>query len=441
MPSLLKDSLITAVSRAATVSLALLSSVLVARVLGPSLKGTYSLTVLIAQVASLLLVLGLGSANVYFGARQPRLLPTLAGNSGVAAAGFGLLGVAGVLALTWVPRMQSYLVANGIHPAALRWLVLVLPVMLFTAYAQEILRAAGDLLRYNAVSVLTALTLLAGFVVALGVWHFGLAGAVTAWVTSQGLVAACVAYWVWRRLGGRLAVSLPQLRESLRFGVRLYPGNVAQFLNYRLDLFLVALFLRPLDVGLYSIATGLAERLWEVPHALRTVLLHRVAGTSHTETADAVTARVVRLVAPLAAAGCAGVAAASWLVIDGLYGRAYVPGAPALAVLMPGVWAMSVGKLLAVHLTGRGHPEVGTYAALVSLIVTVVLDLALIPSVGIVGAAIASSVAYALATAVITAFFLRITQLRLADVLLPRSEDLALLGRRLRWPAWPRGAR
>ena len=68
---------------------------------------------------------------------------------------------------------------------------------------------------------------------------------------------------------------------------------------------------------------------------------------------------------------------------------------------MPGVWALSLGKLLAIHLAGAGRPKVGTVAAVASLIATLALDLLLIPLWGIQGAAIASSVAYTLSTVII----------------------------------------
>ena len=55
---------------------------------------------------------------------------------------------------------------------------------------------------------------------------------------------------------------------------------------------------------------------------------------------------------------------------------------------------------------GIGRPEFNTYTALAALVITVVGDLALIPPYGLVGAAIASSLAYSVKAAVLTALFL-----------------------------------
>jgi O-antigen/teichoic acid export membrane protein len=429
--SLLRDSAVTILSRGIVLLMALGASILLARGLGPTLKGSYSLIVLITQMTSLLVLFGLGSANVYLGAREPKQLPTLAGNSVCAALILGMGGALVTTGLTMVPRIVEYLSNNGVEAAWVRWIVWVLPLVLMNAYLQEILRAAGDITRYNFVAIVSALLLLTGFVSTLWIWPMGLAGAVGSWVGTHVLVAGLVTYWVLRLTRGRLRVDMAYLRRSFGFGVRLYLGNVAQFLNYRLDLFLVAYFLGPLAVGLYATASALAERLWEIPHALRTVLLHRIAGAQSQQDAQRVTTLLSRLTFAFAGVLCVGLAATSEVVIEGLYGKEFLGAAAALVALMPGVWAMSVGKLLAVHLAGSGKPEVGTYGALLALSMTLVLDLLLIPRLGIVGASVASSVSYMLATAFLTVVFLGTTRLRLQDILFLRRRDMTTLQRRL----------
>jgi stage V sporulation protein B len=208
--------------------------------------------------------------------------------------------------------------------------------------------------------------------------------------------------------------------------VRLYPGNLAQFLNYRLDVFLVAFFLTPVEVGFYVTATTLAEKLWEIPHAIRTVLLYQVAARD-AKVANFTTARVSRVLVVLIGSICLLVALVSYPLIFLLYGADYLPAAPALILLMPGIWALGIGKLLVTHLAGLGQPEVGTLGAIISLSLTFILDFLLIPRLGILGASIASSAAYSLSALVISVLFLRITGLHLQDIILLRREDVLIL--------------
>ncbi len=201
---------------------------------------------------------------------------------------------------------------------------------------------------------------------------------------------------------------------------------MAQFLNYRLDVFLVGFFLSPAAIGHYAAATVLAEMLWEIPHAIRTVLLYQVAA-SERDDAVRMTARVSRIIVVFIGALCLITAIISRPLVGVIFGSAYLPAAAALVALMPGIWALSVGKLLAIHLAARGRPEVGTMGAILSLVITVALDIWLIPRWGIVGAAVASSTSYALSTLVILAAFLRDTTLRLGDVTAINREDIVVL--------------
>jgi Na+-driven multidrug efflux pump len=85
----------------------------------------------------------------------------------------------------------------------------------------------------------------------------------------------------------------------------------------------------------------------------------------------------------------------------------------------------TVHKVLGSALAGRGMPEVGLYSGAVSLPVTIALDILLIPSMGIEGAALASIGAYAVNASVVLVLFLRVTGQSLGDILLINRTDIA----------------
>ncbi|MCB0046996.1 MAG: polysaccharide biosynthesis C-terminal domain-containing protein [Caldilineaceae bacterium] len=429
MAGLAKDSAITLGARVIMLVLVMATSIIISRVLGPAHKGSYSLLLLIINTLLLLLVFGVGSANVYLGARNADKLPALAGNSLAAALALGALGIL----ITWlalrVPAVAVYLQGNGIRPGWLMALVFVLPLLLLANFFQEIVRASGRIVSYNLISVISAATALAGAVLFIWIGQWGLIGALAAWLLSRLVMTAAAVLLALKTLHGRLRLDRSVWRETLRFGLQLHPGNIAQFLNYRLDVLLIGYFLAPLQVGLYVTATNLTEIIWEIPHSIRTVLLHRVAAQGDDHAHDAVTAQVTRITMTLVGAICLAACLLSAPAIRLLYGVDYLPAAPALILLMPGVWALSLGKLLAIHLAGTGRPKIGTIAALVSLAATLILDLLLIPRFGIRGAAAASAVAYIISTLVTLRVYLRVTGQSVREVtLMNRADRLRLRG-------------
>jgi O-antigen/teichoic acid export membrane protein len=218
------------------------------------------------------------------------------------------------------------------------------------------------------------------------------------------------------------------LKESVSLGFRAYLGNVVQFFNYRLDMFVVNYFVGVTNVGLYSIAVTGAELLWYIPQAVATILFPKTAATG-AEEAKVFTPKVCRntfLITLMAALGLSVVSKPLLIVI---YGEAYAPSLIPLWLLMPGVVALSINKILCGDLAGRGLLQYGAYSSAISLVATVVCDLLLIPRWGIAGAAVASSISYCIATLVVLFFYVRISGNGLAVVLIPRKEDVAIYRR------------
>jgi O-antigen/teichoic acid export membrane protein len=90
-----------------------------------------------------------------------------------------------------------------------------------------------------------------------------------------------------------------------------------------------------------------------------------------------------------------------------LYGRAFAAAIPAAQWLLPGMLALAIVKTLSSIVAGLGRPEAMTYAILVGLVGTVALDFWLIPRVGIIGAAWASSIAYWASALALFMFYVR----------------------------------
>ncbi|MEK7220578.1 MAG: hypothetical protein AAB253_05220, partial [candidate division NC10 bacterium] len=79
--------------------------------------------------------------------------------------------------------------------------------------------------------------------------------------------------------GGRTRAALkPEwgaLSDQVRLGVPGQAGNVLQYLNYRLDQFLVRAIRPRAEVGVYSVAVGLSESVWWISIAVSLALLPR----------------------------------------------------------------------------------------------------------------------------------------------------------------------
>ena len=185
-----------------------------------------------------------------------------------------------------------------------------------------------------------------------------------------------------------------RLRPLLAFGRRAWAGSIANMANVGLDQALIAPFLGAGDLGHYAIAVTLSL----LPLGLSTAIGSRIWGDANITTdADVDLARVgnyVRISMAGAAWMALSLAVTAPLIIPLLYGRAFDASVVPLLLLLPGTVAFSGAWVLEAALVMAGRPGVNSRAELAAVVCTILGLAATLPSIGIVGAAATTSVAY-----------------------------------------------
>lgn len=378
----------------AGLGLGLLTTALLARWLGAAGKGTLELALLLPDMLALFLSGGVGVANVYFAGARRFDTRTLAAN----AVTFALLGTVAGLGLVGVLLAAGWL--QALLPGVPTRLILValpgLAIALLRGYFATLLQGLQRITAVNLADLAQNGLLLLLIIVLVGGAGLGLLGALVVALAAR-LAGLLVLAFFLHREGAALTPRWdpPVMRATLAFGLRGHVGNMLQFFNYRLDTFIVNYYLGPAGVGVYSVAVRLAELLWQLPNAVGFVIFPRAAASSAAEM-NRFTPRVFRLTLGLTAIGAAGLALIGQplivLVFSASFGAAYLP----MLALLPGVVLLGSAKVLTNEIAGRGYPHYNSINSGLALILTVVFDVLLIPRYGILGAALASSIAYTL---------------------------------------------
>ncbi len=194
---------------------------------------------------------------------------------------------------------------------------------------------------------------------------------------------------------------------------------------------LIAHFLSATIVGYYSVSVSMAEALWYLPAAVGTVIF---ASTSNStaEQSNRNTPMVCRNTLFITFILALLLFAVSSFIIPLLYGQEFLPAVRPLWILLPGVVALSICKVLANEMTGRGRPKISLLASVITLGVNIPLNLILIPQMGMNGGAIATSVAYIVSSIIVLLFFIRVSKNRISDVLILKRSDVLIYTRFIR---------
>ena len=209
-------------------------------------------------------------------------------------------------------------------------------------------------------------------------------------------------------------------RATMGYGIQVMGTNLLVFLVYRSDIFLIAYFLSQEAVGYYYIAVMVAERLLYLTQSSRLVLMPAAAHAPEQQGKVPLLIRA-NLLAVLLGAALLG-AVAPWL-IPLVFTSQYQPAVLPLLLLLPGVVAITLPKLLSAALAARGLPRYNLYANAVNFCINLGLNLWLIPRIGIAGAALSSSIAYLVAALMMVAFYRRVSGVALSELLLPKRSD------------------
>ncbi|TLM97490.1 MAG: lipopolysaccharide biosynthesis protein, partial [Actinobacteria bacterium] len=244
------------------------TTIVTARWLGASGRGTLSLLITGAMVLALLVCVGIPQAITTFTARG-RLTFRRAGKlSALVAAGTLLVGIA--TAIVMVRRGDvAPEVAVFLPLGALAGSLSLSQVMLANGVGRV------DLGVLN--TAITAGTLLGAYTIG---WLSGLSGtlavvaACASWVAGQ-FVGDAVGWWkVYRasRDTRRVAAEPVAARELWRYAASAYPSVIVGHLNARLDILLLGVLAGTAAVGLYSTAVVAASLVFVVPSAIGAAL-------------------------------------------------------------------------------------------------------------------------------------------------------------------------
>jgi O-antigen/teichoic acid export membrane protein len=422
-----------------------LAVLLIAQGLGPEGNGRYSLTLLVLTVGAAVLAGGVGLASVPVLRSGRQTVRRVLGAQALWIAGVAILLVLGALAVragagwSWLANSLGW--TDGLLVAAV---VAILAMLVFETLNYDLL-AAGRVVFGTAASAVRAL----GLLLLLG--GLLLAGRLdltaTVWVLTGVHVAAAVAAglrlrravregadWTDRAaptvpgggadVHGATPLSRPRLALALAGAGWLGQLSALSYLLLlRLDQVILESAAGVAAVGVYALAAWAAELLWLVPEALNPLLVHSSAGAAH-PARDRTAARAVRLALAVTALAAVPLALLAPPLLGVLRDGAYTGVATPLWALLPGVVAFAPGAVLAGDFIGRGRPTWNTQASAVTVGINVILCWWWIPSLGILGAAWSSTVAYAVGAAIMVARFRRVTGLPLTEILLARPSDL-----------------
>ena len=362
---------------------------------------------------------GFTYAVAYYASRRDADRGAILGNS---------LVVAGGLALVFVPFFAVFAdqlarwLSHGEDAAAWSLAGIVVVVMFLDWCIHNQLIGKLQFGRLNLLLVAAQLTSLLAIVVFVHSAGWGVIGGLLA-VISSAVVMIVGSLIAVGRL--RPSVDFDLMRRLFAYGSRVSVGWVFQLVNFRVDVFILQAFVSLKDVGVYVVAVLVAELALTAGAALSTSVGALVANYEGERRQSETIASSMRHGIILTAATVGGLAVVGGFAIPILFGPEFSAAVTPMYILLPGMFFLGCGQVVAGNLRGAGRPGVSSLLAGLAVVVTLALDFLLIPRHGIDGAALASTIAYTVLGLAGLIALSRVTKLPIRSLALVTTRDLA----------------
>ena len=416
-----KDTSVTFITRILQLFLGIGISVIISRSLGPYGKGIYSLVILLPGLLITFLNFGIGPASIYYIGKKKYPLKEILGINIIFLI---LINIFSIL----IGLIIIFCFGDKLFPNIEKtYLVLSLSLLaphLFAALVSDILLGLQKIKKYNFIQLIQSFIFLLLIFVAFAFFIFDIKTAII--IESLSSSAVCVyLFFLIKKTAKGITFSLNKnlIKDIFSYGIKVYLSNIFSFLHYRIDRFILNVFLNPLSVGIYSIAAGLSEKIWLISQSAGTILFPKISSETNKENLNKFTPLVCRNILFITTLFAIFLFVISKTLIISLYSEQFSNSLLPFQILLIGAIAISGWKILGSDLYGRGKPLLNVYITGGAVIVNIILNIILIPRIGIKGAAWASSISYSITLVIVTIVYSKISRNKITDIIFIKKSD------------------
>ena len=237
-----------------------------------------------------------------------------------------------------------------------------------------------------------------GLVIIPIILGYGIKGAVIGLIIAT-ITYAFIAIFFFRKF--IIHLTFPKFRETakklLHFGIQTVMSGIVSIILYRIDVLMIGYFMTSTEVGIYSVAIGIARMIWIIPQSINTVSYPTFSyywGKGEHDVVNKLFDRGLKYSACMLAPIGLGLAIFGKDAILLLYGTTFLPAVLPLQILLIGAVVRGIWISIGTIFSAVGRVDLGYKIPPLTAIPNILLDYALIPYYGILGAAIATTISF-----------------------------------------------
>jgi len=400
------------------ISIALITQAMLARALEPSGRGSLYVCQVFQATLAMIFAVGCDTAALYYVSSRKFSI-----SEGIT---YTLLNgsISSILAMTagWFLISSKLAFFSKATELEFRLSLLLVPLTIFSLVFQGLLTAVGRYGAFGTATLTRALVLVVAVFGLVWVGELGVVGSI--WANILAYLASLlfsVYVLVFREKATLVKPRLSNVKTMLSYGLRYYFGKLSNTANLQIGPILLGFLVPKQELGFFSIAYRLLDQIQSIPHALATILLPRVSSSKHGRTE--LVARLARVALTVCGLILLSIAALATPLVRFLFTDQFIPAVPVIRILCLASAFRILTKIFAPYLLGINHPGFTSLAMGTGGVGNIILILALVPGLGIVGAAGGLAGGYLLSTSMLVLGFCHFSGLSFRETFTWKKSD------------------
>ncbi len=426
--NLKKNVSIALVTRIISMLMGFIISIYITRYLGPELKGKMSYFLTLSASIWMILDLGFHKSLPYILAKDESKLNRIFSFSIF----LHIIDVIILISIIVFFKESFYLKLEIINPMYLVLFILFTAIIRFGFIIKFIMLGIDKIKWQNLLKILPIITYLFLFFL---VKHFKQINDKYLYVLTVLIIP--LVFWTYgytikifvsEKIKFDYKINFKEIIDTYKIGIKAFLSAFFIFLLIRFDIFLIKVYAPFSELGIYSLAANFVTLLQSFSNLVGSLMLPKFSGNEDNEKGNIIIMRRIALIFFVLIIILAIVFfTIGKQIITLVYDIEFIRAYDAFIALLPAVFFLSFGSLINTFFWSRGFPIMTIILPIIALAINICLNIILIPSIGIIGAAIATSISYGVWLIALLIYFFKTKLVEKPKTLLWQKSDFEFL--------------
>ncbi len=366
--------------RGVSIGLGIVTSILLARILGPEDRGTLAILMLSSSLAALIINLGTAEASIYL------LGSDVSGSKVIICSLFYYYTL--IIIVLAFPIFALIKQLTSLTSSIIVLLITLTGIVILNTKIRHFLIGQQRFTQYNIAIILDGIIFLIGVLFCWLLGKVSISNVIMIYALSGLLVLLLsISYWFSNELIKNPVVNIDVLPRALKYGFHLFWVGIGGFGVQRITYFFLEFFSGTKAVGLFTAANTLPGLFANIPQQIATVLYSHVSSSLNEEKNIQLTLLIIKIMLFVSLIFLAPVILYAEDISLLLFGSAFADIGNSMIILSIGMSFSGLSSIIFNLLAGSALQKYGSYMTLINLSLISVFSLIFIPRFGFEGAA------------------------------------------------------